>query len=202
MVGKNLEKYYWFLGILAASIIFTIVLIFFAITPSVKGIKKVEGEIKEKKAELSVLEEKLVKLKELKTREKELKEKEAIVNKAIPTKKEIGELFIQLEGIINETGGSNDGISEGQGSSSSASAQGTDQETVSGVANTSYGYSVTFPDYKNYKKFLERSENALRFISLNNFNVNSSNTSFDVSLSYKTYYRNKAETEVVPGEAP
>jgi len=199
MVAKNAEKYYWFIGVLVASVAFTFILIFFAIVPSFKGIKKIEGEIKAKKAELSVLEEKLGKLKDLKTRESELKEKEAVVNKAIPTKKEIGELFIQLEGIINETGGSNDSIAEGQSGSGGSTAPGG---LVSGIESSSYGYSVAFPDYKNFKKFLERSENALRFISLENFSVSNSDNSFSVNLSYKTYYRSQTDAAVTVGEVP
>lgn len=201
MVGKSLERYSWFLGVIAGSVILAMLIIAFVIIPSFKAIKKVETEIKAKNNDLFVLNEKLEKLKELKTREDELKKKEAIVNRAIPTKKEVGELFIQLEGIINETGGSNDGIAEGQGTSDANSAAQAESAEISAadVAASSYGYQVSFPDYKNFKKFLERSENALRFISLNNFSVSSSENTFSVNLSYKTYYRNQAGA-AVPGE--
>lgn len=196
MVNKKIERYYWFIGVLVGSVVLSIVLVVFAVIPSFNSIKKVEADIKVKKEDLSILTQKLDKLKELKSREAELKEKEAIVNKAIPTKKEVGDLFIELEGIINETGGTNSGISESQGVSEGSKSKKKEDSSSTDVKNSSYMYSVTFSDYKNFKKFLERSENALRFISLEKFNVSSPESSFNVNLTYKSYYRNQGEEQV------
>lgn len=197
MVEKDMKRYYWIAGVVISTVLFSLIIIFALIMPSIESVKAVNRDLKVKKENLAMLEKKLAKLKELKVKEKELKDQEAIVNKSIPTKKEVGELFIQLEGIISDSGGETKGISEGANTTSSSSSGSTAAAStaaapvsITGVNFANYGYEVTFESYDNFKRFLAISENSQRYIQLNSFQVTGNNDGkFVVSLNYKAYYR-------------
>lgn len=198
MVEKKLEKYYWIGGVITLTLIVVILAIIFIVSPSFKSIGKTNKELKEKQTELKVAEQKLEKLKELKVREAELKEQSQIVYRAIPTKKEVGDIFIQLNGLTVETGGTTSG--DKSGSSSSASPGTTTQTTtMPGVSTLVYENEVTFPKYSNFKALLGNTEKALRYVHLNSFKI-SDKDGFKVSLKYTAYYRvqeNNSQTEGV-----
>ncbi len=194
MVDKKLDKYYWFGGVIAVTSLVVILALIFIIVPSFKSIGKVDKDLKENKEELSIAEQKLAKLKEFKVKEDELREQSRVVYRAIPTKKEVGDLFIQLNGLATSIGGTGNGtgnsVSEGAGTSAAAGTE--------GISTLGSNISVTFPDYATLKRLLSESENTLRYLHLNSFQINSQN-SFTVSLSYTAYYR--SENSGQPEEA-
>ncbi len=212
MVNKKLEKYYWILGVVGITLIALFVFIYFLMAPLVKGIGASGKDLKANKQNLTFLKDKLDKLRVLKDKESELKSQERVVNGAIPAQKDVGGLFVQIEGMIAASQGSTMGIKEadaGSGTSSSTapsdssspgsgSAPVQQQNSAGGISLSSadYSYDVTFPSYANFKSFLGISENAHRFIYLNNFKVDTSKTDsgFKVSLNYKAYYRQPAQT--------
>lgn len=191
MVEKKFEKYYWIAGVVTVTFIALVLAIVFVINPSFKSIKKTSQELKEQKEELKVVEQKLEKLKELKVKEAELKEQSDMVYRAIPTKKEVGDIFIQLSGLISDAGGSVSSVSGSDGSSSSSS---TPQAAPSGINTLTYGVGeINLPSYQNFKALLTSSENTLRFVHLTNFKISGSD-SFKVTPSYKVYYRGEQAT--------
>lgn len=189
--NKKIQQYYWIVGVITAVTIIVILTISFVITPTFKSIGQVNTELKEKKETLSVKEKKLTKLKELKVKEDELKEQSRIVYRAIPTKKEVGDIFIELNALETDAGGV---FSGSKGGSSSASSASSTEGSTSDINTLSYSSDVAFPSYGAFKKLLSDSEQALRFVHLEHFAISSSEGSFKVSLSYKAYYRNQINT--------
>lgn len=191
MVEKKIESYYWMIGVMVGTIIIVLVSIFVIIVPSFKNISKTQKEVGEQKAELTYLKDKLVKLKELSIKKDELKKQEETVNRAIPNKKEVGELFLELEKLIKDSGGLTTGISEGSATSgsSSSSVSAKPIAVTASVSSTDYKYTVTFGNYAGFKTFVGSAENALRFVHLSNFRVNAGDATFSVDLVYKAYYR-------------
>lgn len=186
MVDKKLNKYYWIIGVVVITIILMILAIVFLIAPSFRSINKVNKELKDQKEQLATLETKLEKLKVLKVKEKELKEQSDIVYRAIPTKKEIGELFIQLHTIIKESGGDHTKASTAQSSQSTS----TNTTAPEGISTLIYDSEISLPNYQNFKTMLSASEKALRFIHLNTFTI-AGEGNFKVTLKYKAYYRSE-----------
>jgi hypothetical protein len=205
MVEKKLGKYYWTIGVVAVTLVILVLASVFAIAPSFKSINKTSQELKSRKEELKTAEEKLDKLKELKVKEDELREQSQVVYRAIPSKKEVGDIFIQLDGLIKEAGGVSDGAS-GSNSSSGSSAGTGDQSSSAapaGVSSLAYGVNATFPSYQSFKALLSNSERALRFVHLSSFKI-TSDGSFTVDLTYTAYYRNEQSVQTeseqpVPG---
>ncbi len=213
MVGnKKFEKYYWTLGVVVITLIAMFILILFIMVPLFKGIGKSGQDLKTNKQELSLLKDKLDKLRVLKDKESDLKDQENVVNGAIPDQKDVGGLFVQIDGMIAAANGSTTGIKEASanssassapaattasGAQSSAAVSGESATGSSGINLTSsdYSYDVTFPSYNDFKNFLSISENAHRFVYLNSFQVDTSQgDSFKVSLNYKAYYRQSGQT--------
>jgi len=187
--SKKLEQYYWMIGIVVGAIIIAILAIVFIVVPTIKSIKQVDGQLKEKKQILSVKEQKLAKLKELKVKEQELKEQSKIVYRAIPTKKEVGDVFIELSELEKGVGGSFTGTQKSD-SASSTSASASSEGAASSVVDTmTYSNQVNLPNYDAFKVLLANSEKALRFVHLDHFSISGENN-FSVNLTYKAYYRN------------
>lgn len=204
MVEKKIEKYYRAIGTIVVALIVSLILIFVLIVPSFKGIGKTNVELKARQGDLKILTQKLEKLKELKVKEKDIREQEKVVNGAIPTKKGVGDLFVQLEGLMAESGGSTNGINESGGASagpSTSTPSVSSALTDASLVSSDYTYNVNFPNYDNFKVFLDASEKAHRFIHLNNFKVSKGQDNvFTVALSYKAYYRNQADSSS-PGQS-
>ena len=196
MVEKKLEKYYWIGGVIAVTFIIFLLALFFIIIPSFKSIDKVSKELKGSKTELKVAETKLEKLKELKVKEEELKEQSRVVYRAIPTKKEVGDIFIQLNGLVSDAGGDSKKASGSSGSSSGASSSSQAQQSSgpAGVSTLTYTVDTTLPGYLSFKSLLATSEQALRFVHLDNIKIESKD-SFTVTLTYKAYYRDQGSTQ-------
>ncbi|MEK7447555.1 MAG: hypothetical protein AAB632_02045 [Patescibacteria group bacterium] len=201
MVEKKLDKYYWIAGVIGVTLIVIILAIIFIISPSFKSINKVSKELKENKGNLKVAEEKLAKLKEFKVKEDELREQSNVVYRAIPTKKEIGDIFIELNGLIGEAGGTGTKASGNNSSSSSSSGAGSSSSMVApaGVESLTYQSEVTFPSYQNFKNLLSSSEKALRFVHLVNFKI-SGKDEFKVTLTYRAYYRGEQTNTTAEGQ--
>lgn len=193
MVGKKIEKYYWIFGVVGVTFIVFLLALFYVIVPSFKSIDKVNKELKVNKEELKVSEQKLAKLKELKVKEDELKVQSQVVYRAIPTKKEVGDIFIQLKGLVEEAGGDGKKASGGQGGASSGSTT-TPAVAVAGINSLTYTVDTTLPSYANFKSLLASSEKALRFVHLDNIKIDSTDA-FKVTLTYKAYYREQGSTQ-------
>lgn len=205
MVNKKMEKYQWAVGVVVITVIFVLIITFVLLIPSFKSLGKVNKEVKAKKADLNILEKKLTKLKELKVKENDLKEQEKVVNGAIPTKKEVGGLFIQLEKIMTDTGASTTGITEQAQVVSSSPTDGANPSAAStevvGISSVDYGGKVVFPSYDSFKNFLSLAEQARQFISLNIFIVNDTEDgTFAAELNYKAYYRGQPNESDISGQ--
>lgn len=199
MVENKLKKYYWISGVIVVTVTVLILAVIFIVTPSFQSINKVSKELKEKKEEQKVSEQKLEKLKELKVKEGEIREQSSVVYKAIPTKKEVGDIFIELNALIGENGGSGTKASGNNNGSSSTPGSNTSASTPvpEGINSLTYQSEVTFPEYKNFKALLESSEKALRFVHLVNFKI-SGKDGFKVTLTYRAYYRGE-QTKTTEG---
>ncbi len=203
-MNKKFEKYYWIAGTVGVTLVVFILVIVFIIVPSFENISQVSSDLKNQKANLNVLEKKLATLKDLKVKEDELKKQSGIVYRAIPTKQEVGDSFIQLDGLIHEAGGSNQKVagSNGTNNASTSSSTSSSSEQISlppGVKTLVYTTDITFPAYQNFKDLLVNSEDALRFVHLSDFKI-TDDQGFKVSLSYTAYYREESDNTNQAGQ--
>lgn len=188
MVKTVWKKYIWLIG----SVVVTTLVIFlsvpFVFIPTVRSIGTADKELAALTTDKATLTDKLAQLQSLKEKEEELKEDAAIVTKALPTKKEVGDLFIQLDGIAAASGSVMKSISGSD--EETITAEGTSEVAIGGVETANYSLEVAFSNYSGFKTFLAKSEKALRFITLDNFNITGvEENSLTVNLKYKAYYR-------------
>ncbi len=209
-VSKKFEKYYWMSGVIVVTIIVVVLAVTFVIIPSFNSLGQVGDDLKDQKSNLSVDGQKLEKLKSFKVKEDDLRKQSEIVYRAIPSKKEVGDSFIELDGLIHEAGGSNKKVAssdstdsaQNTGSSgpanapntSSSNSQGQTMTLPAGVSALDYTTDVDFPSYQNFKTMLENSEKALRFVHLDDFKITTKDGAFKVKLSYTAFYRSEGSS--------
>lgn len=200
MVADNVKKYFWIVGVVLITIVVVILSAVFIITPSFKSINKISEELKVNQAEQKVVQQKLEKLKKLKVEEKELEEQSKIVSRAIPTKKEVGDAFIQLNGIAEAAGGERKETTIVDGASSGSGTSGTSvSPSIAGVNSLIYEGKISLANYGNFKVLLDNAEKSLRFIHLDRFSIDSKD-SFDVTMSYRGYYRDQNNNQTEGGK--
>ncbi len=182
---KKWSKYVWLIVSIFAIVFIVTVSIPAFIIPTGKSISRHQKELRAKKTDLQTVVDKLNRLKELDQEKEELEENSLVVMNAFPTKKEVGDIFIQIETIANETGSL---VNSVKGAEAEIDPNNPALEMT--VATT-YVLEVTFQGYPNFKEYLSKTENALRFVTLDKFSVGKTDQgAFNVSLNYKAYYRN------------
>ncbi|MCX6328225.1 MAG: hypothetical protein NTZ85_01740 [Bacteroidia bacterium] len=190
-VLKKGNKQYLFAITISLLIVFVIIAAFFlAIKPLYLKSKKISAELKVKQEQLQELKDKKVKLETLKDKEGQLKKDAENVKNALPSDSDVGRLFIQLDDIIKTSNGSTKSIS---GSSGTTTTAGTPMETITnsvGITTTSYNTTVDFPSYFEFISFLNKMENALRLVTINNINVSANESGLiSTTLDLVTYTR-------------
>lgn len=178
------EEYKYSVLVGVGSFILFMALIFAVGKPLWTSYKKTSQTLKEKKAVLVKLEEKLDNLKKLKSKETEIKEKYQRVLNALPTDKDVARLFIQFEKVANDNGLLVTSIQESGGSTSSTQAA---SDTVRAVSYTMNG---TATDYKSLKGALGKLEEALRILNVSRISISSSGN-LNSSITVSTYLRSE-----------
>jgi Tfp pilus assembly protein PilO len=197
MVNNTLKKYYLVISLTVGSIIVVFLFIYLILISGNSlwnNIKQTDAELKVKNEELDNLTTKLNILKSYVGKEDELREKAKIVSKALPTKREVGELFIQLDTLVEQNKGTTTGVTETKTVGVPTGEVSFEPSVIDGTSSAIYEFNATFSSYEDFKIFLEKSEKALRFITLKSFqkaDPNSADPSFRVKLSYVSYYRSE-----------
>ena len=186
---KNNYTYLIWLGV--GVILVAVLLSFFVIRPSISKAKSLNQEVKDKKTELTALEDKKSKLDKLKDKEDDLKTDAKTVQNALPDNKDAGRLFIQIDKLATENGGTVKSVSEG----SDTGNQGDVSTTATGLAEIqkiTYSAPIDFNSYFSFKDFLAKSESALRLTNIDSFSVKANETgTLSVDLNFTTYTRGK-----------
>ncbi len=186
---KNNYTYLIWLGV--GMILVVVLLSFFVIRPSISKAKSLNQEVKDKKTELTALEDKKSKLDKLKDKEDDLKADAKTVQNALPDNKDAGRLFIQIDKLATENGGTVKSVSEG----SDTGNQGDVSTTATGLAEIqkiTYSAPIDFNSYFSFKDFLAKSESALRLTNIDSFSVKANETgTLSVDLNFTTYTRGK-----------
>ncbi len=178
------DQYKYAVLIGAGSFVVALILIFIIGSPLWKDFKESSRVLKEKRAVLLKLEEKLENLKSLKSQEEELKQKNIKVKAALPTDKDISRLFIQFENIATQNGLSIDSVTE-QGAVG-AVAESTSEDNVRAV---SYNVTGNTNDYNSLKNALVNLEKALRILNISKVDTSSSGDNLSVILTVSSYVR-------------
>jgi Tfp pilus assembly protein PilO len=186
-ITKN--KYFYSVTVIILTVVVTLGLFFLLIMPFFNKAKELTAETSLKKQELEKLEEKKSKLEELKTREEELKLQAEKVENALPTEKDVGRLFIQLDNLARGNGGTVASVSEG-GNVTTTKVTPDTGEGGPTIERVSYTFPVDFGTYFNLKDFVTKSETALRLLAIKGLTINASNEGkIGSNFSIDTYIR-------------
>ncbi|OGZ33297.1 MAG: hypothetical protein A3H00_00885 [Candidatus Portnoybacteria bacterium RBG_13_40_8] len=185
---------------LAAALGIIIVLI----APAWRSVRESRSEIKEKKGELSAIENLIVKTGRIKKEQRELEKETAKVSLALPEKKDIPGLLVQFETLASMNGLILESIDfEGGDEAVEKSAAGV-KWTVPQNEKKSEGQFKTMEvnltlsgAYGSFKNFLGALENNIRSINVSSINFNSGQLSlkestadfFEFRLKVKVYYQ-------------
>lgn len=187
MVEKDqkAESYKYALFIIAGSILVAVILVALIVRPMWNNLVATNKQLKLKRDDLSKLETKLENLKKLKEKEKELIEKNAKVLAALPEDKDVARLFLEFEGIANQSGLSVTRVVE----ATSQNSQSNTVATSSLVKPISYGINAKSPGYGPLKSALGKFEQALRILSISTVDIRTMEGNLDINFSVNTYTR-------------
>lgn len=146
------------------------------------------AELKAKKLTRTELEEKLTNLKALKPQEEALKEKSKKVLAAIPDDKDLSRLFKQLEDISQASGVTVSKVTEVNNLATGIAQNQTANADVSPIIHE---LTTKIADYNALKTSLAKYEDALRFLSLTQIEVDSRENSIEGKYTISTYKRNE-----------
>lgn len=184
---SKLQEYRYALTVGAGSIVIFLILVFAIGSPLYGEYKKNSAELKNKKAVLAKLEDKLENLRGLKDKESEIREKNKKVLAALPSDKDVSGLFVQFENIANLNGLA---ISSVQESTTTQAAQTSNPGSVRAV---SYNVSATAADYASLKNALGKLELALRILNISKVEAsgNLADPSLNITLTVSTFVRSE-----------
>jgi Tfp pilus assembly protein PilO len=171
------------IGILLGAILVSV----FIIKPLYKSSSKLKAEVTSKDIRYESLVKKKNSLSSLQSREQELKAQAAVVGNALPSNKEVGKLFIQMDKLAGQSNGFLQSVSESENNLDYT----TSSETVlEGVQRYTYSLPISFSDYTSFKGFLRRSEIALRLLSIKSIDIKASETgAIDALVTTDTFTR-------------
>jgi len=143
---------------------------------------KTSAELKARREILKADQNRLANLKKLKAKEEELKEKNKVVLAALPTDSDVAGLFVQYERIASESGASL--------KSSTESKTTTGSTTSSAIITTAdYALDGQATGYGALKVMLDKTEKALRIISVESLDLSSDSSTVGVKMTTKTFLR-------------
>lgn len=163
MTDKNdiYKKYRYAISLGVAIFIGLILSSFLVVRPMYLKTKSLFSEASARKKESTYLKDKKSKLLELSKRESEILEEEKKVSIALPASNEVGRIFIQLDQLVLESGGTTQSIYK----------SGSQMSVAGEIVATSYSIPTSFPNYFAYKEFLDKSASALRLLNLQKIQI-------------------------------
>jgi hypothetical protein len=181
---EKIKKYYYALAVGGATFVGAIILLI-VINQMFAQSKKLTAEAVVKTQKLTQLQAKKAILDNLSSKETELKANALALSSALPEDKDIGRLFIQMNGVITDAGGSIKGIAGGSPS---------DTATSSTIGNTLKKYSFTLPvnlaNYDAVKSLLAKAKQALRLMDVTSISMSSPDGgTMDANITINTYSR-------------
>jgi Tfp pilus assembly protein PilO len=180
-VNKEIIKKYQYSIIVAGATFIGAIILIVVISQLYTKSKQVTAEANAKTVVLDQLKEKKTILDNLKNREAELKESSRKLAVALPEDKDIGRLFIQLNGLITETGGNVQGLANGTT---------TQSEISENLTKYTFTIPTNFSDYQTLKTFFVKSKQALRLINISALSISSPNGGpVDASITVNAYSR-------------
>lgn len=170
--------------LIASTIVIGILVTLFAIFPLYKSAKITTAESTQKSLELTELRNKKKILDGLKDKEDQLKKDAETVMAALPEKKDVGSLFIQVNALVSQSGGSVQSIT--------GAAQGSTEQTgFTGIQKYSYNIPATFNNYSSFKAFINGSRDALRLLNVDDLSLTASDAgNLQGTIDLTTFARN------------
>ncbi len=157
----------------------------FVMKPLIETVGKMDKEKQVRAATLADMKKRESVLLGLKDQEDQLTKDSETITNALPTQADIGRLFIQLDTLAKESGGTLKSVSQ-------TNKQEASKSTFSGVIENSYSIPVEMPTYFALKEFISNSKDALRLLSIENLKISSTDTGqLSVGITAKSYARSK-----------
>jgi len=187
---KSNNKYNYAIMLGVAGFIGVVLISLFIIKPLYNNSAKLKLEASAKDARYQSLEKKKSSLSALKVKEAELKAQASVVADALPADKEVGKLFIQLDELVAQSSGTLQSVTEIEGSLD-YSGQTTSTETgLDSIQKYTYALPVLLPDYTSFKKFISKSESALRLFSIKSIDISAGDTgNINATVTANTFTR-------------
>lgn len=183
---EKIKKYYYALTVGGATFVGVIVLSLI-ISQMFTQSRKLTDEAIAKSAKLTQLQDKKKILDKLSSRETELKKSADTLAAALPDDKDIGRLFIQLNGVIVDAGGSIKGIA---GGSVAEAAQTSSSDVGTNLKRYSFTLPVNLKSYEAVKGLLTKTKQALRLMDVTSVSMSSPDGgTMDANITINTYSR-------------
>ncbi len=183
----EIKKYYYAIAV-GAGIFVGIIILSFVLSGLYKQSKKLTDEMNEKTNYLTQLQDRKKILDDLSSREDELKKDAAALSSALPDSKDIGRLFIQLNGLITDSGGSVKGIA---GGGTGDSGTGTSTTITSSLRKYSFTLPVNLQNYEAVKSLLTKTKKVIRLMDVSSISMSSPDGGkMDATVTINTYSRN------------
>lgn len=185
-------NYAYIIWLSVGVVVVVILLSFFVIKPSINKAKTLNQDVTTKKAELQALEDKKSKLDSLKDKEDELKADAETVKNALPESKDAGRLFIQIDKLAKENGGTVKSVNEGTQVDPGQAGVSSSATGLAGIQKLTYSTPIDFNSYFSFKDFITKSETALRLVNIDNYSIKANEAGLlNVNLNVTTFVRGK-----------
>lgn len=171
---NNTKNIKFRITIIAGSILFAIVAGVFIGRPVYLNLTNVNLELEESKAKLARMEAKLSALKTLEARKEELEKNNQLLIEALPESRDIPRLFYQIGSIGGLTGIAIDSVGSTETNVATTTITEEGQTaTVESKPITLMQYSIKAKtsSYENVKLFLDKTEDALRVLSIEQIDI-------------------------------
>jgi Tfp pilus assembly protein PilO len=185
MVKKSnqFKEYQYLMVAVSIGVIGGLLLIFIGLVPSWKGMTKASQDLASAQTKRDNLTERLTNLKGLKDKEAQLKEQNAKVLAALPEDKDISRLFVEFEGIGNASGVTVKQVSE------AAATVAAGGNASAAIIPVTYQISASAANYGALKDSLLKFEQALRLLTISNFDASKSGSNLNVNFTINAYKR-------------
>ncbi len=185
MVKDQVIKYNYAVIVASGAAVALLLAGIFIVKPLLETVGKMDKEKQAKSATLAEMKKRESVLLGLKDQEDQLTKDSETITNALPTQADIGRLFIQLDTLAKDSGGTLKSVSQ-------TNTQAPAKSTFSGVAENTYSIPVEMPTYFALKQFIANSKDALRLLSIENLKISSTEAGqLSVSITAKSYARTK-----------
>lgn len=158
--------------------------------PIYSSLTKTNLEIEKSRAKLTKLETRLGALKKLEARKEELEKNNQLLIRALPESKDVSGLFYQISSIGELTGVKIESIGSADPSAATIANEGSSVDpSIQPIIPVTFSIKANTSSYENVKIFLNKTEEALRMLSIEDLKIRAAEENITLEIKINTYKR-------------